>query len=251
LRLLDGVERLTLAHTQVPPGALGAHPPIDLALYRWRAAPALRTGRCALLLHGWEMSAGRMAAFAGPLLAAGCDVLAADMPAHGQSGGAGTTMVDWASAVAQIVDCFAVNALIGHSFGGMSACWMLSQAPGSPVDRLVMLASASSIAFLLDTSEITRDLDAGGRVAFEQLFAERVGFPLAHYDTAQAAALIQAPIMIVHDPRDPVVSYQHAERYAAHAPTVRLRPAPGLGHLSLLRDASVVADIAAFALSCA
>jgi pimeloyl-ACP methyl ester carboxylesterase len=254
LRLLDDAERLTLKHTQVPSGALGDHPPIDLAVYRWRAASEVRNGRSALLVHGWEMSAGRMAAFAGPLLAAGCDVLAADMPAHGQSGGIATTMVDWSSAITQIVNRFAVNALIGHSFGGMSACWALAHAhsrpaPAGSVDRLVLLASGSSIAFLLDASQATQDLDAAGRLAFEQIFAERVGSPLSNYDTAQAAAQIQAPILTVHDPRDPLVPFAHAERYVQYSSNARLRPAPGLGHLSLLRDADVVTEVTAFARS--
>ena len=123
LRMLERARRVAISHAQILEWPQLYRPPIKLAGYVWDGTRSdANNAPTVLLVHGWELQAGRMGAFVPPLLAAGFRVAALDMPAHGQSEGSQATMLDWAEAIKNAVQQIGqVTAVIGHSFGGMSA----------------------------------------------------------------------------------------------------------------------------------
>ncbi len=231
------------AHRQIlrlPPEDV---PPIQLTGYAWgdAAAPAV------LLAHGWEFQSGRMAAFVQPLLSAGYRVVAFDFPAHGRSEGEYGTMVDFAEAIANAIDAFGnVHAVVGHSFGGQSAAWLFSHRHYLAVQRLVMIAAASSVEYLAEVSGPIVNASDADRAAFHASFERRMGAPMRAFDVPGAASHIQIPTLIIHDKRDLMVPYSHAEAYASAIPHATLMTTTGLGHRAILRAEEVVRAIVAF-----
>src|SRR5512143_2769531 len=61
----------------------------ELAVTRWG-----ESGPAVLLMHGWGGSRAQMTGFVAPLLAAGFRVVAYDQPAHGESDGPMTNLLE-------------------------------------------------------------------------------------------------------------------------------------------------------------
>ena len=98
------------------------------------------SGPAVLLLHGWEGQASDLEAFAHPLLEAGFQVVAMDLPAHGRSEGRQTNIPQSARALIAAGKVLGpMQAVIAHSIGSA----MLAEAlhAGLEVQRAVMIAA--------------------------------------------------------------------------------------------------------------
>ena len=248
LRMLERARRVAISHAQILEWPQLHRPPIKLAGYVWDGTRSdANNAPTVLLVHGWELQAGRMGAFVPPLLAAGFRVAALDMPAHGQSEGSQATMLDWAEAIKNAVQQIGqVTAVIGHSFGGMSAAWLLGHEQNLGVEKLVLIAGATDVEFLVRSSLQAQDATPESIQALREVFRRRVGRWPAEFDAAQASAHLNIPALVVHDVRDPIVPFSHGEVYARTLPNARLIATSGLGHTAVLRDADVLATVAAF-----
>ncbi len=248
LRLLENARRVAISHRQILEWPAISRPPIKLAGFVWDGAPdAANAAPTALLVHGWELQAGRMGAFVPPLLAAGLRVAALDMPAHGQSEGSQATMLDWAEAIKNAVQQMGnVKAVVAHSFGGMSAAWLLAHEQNLGVEKLVLMASGTDVEFLIRNSPYAQSAGLEQMQAMREAFRQRVGRWPAEFDAAQEAANMKIPALVVHDVRDPIVPFAHGEAYVRAIPNARLLATSGLGHTAGLRDVDVVAAAVAF-----
>ena len=71
-----------------------------------------------LLLHGWGGSRAQMTGFVNPLLAAGYRVVTFDQPAHGESDGKTTNILEIAPALGALAARAGnFHAIVAHSFG--------------------------------------------------------------------------------------------------------------------------------------
>jgi pimeloyl-ACP methyl ester carboxylesterase len=177
-------------------------------------------------------------------------VVAFDFPAHGRSQGEYGTMLDFASAIADAVRVFGnVHAIIGHSFGAQSAAWLLSHTHDLGVQNLVMIAAGGNIDFLVDASPAFADATEADRAAMRQSFLQRIGRPMTDFDVTRVAHTVRVPTLLIHDTRDLLVPYAHAEAYASAIPNNRLMTTAGLGHRSILRAPEVVAAAVGWVIS--
>ncbi len=248
LRLLDDAARERLTHRQIlswPPN--DDAPAIDLQAFIWESHHAQAAPRTALLLHGWELQSGRMAAFVEPLRAAGWRVVALDMPAHGQSEGERTTLLDWSAAVRGAAERFDSQLVLAHSFGATAAAWTMAHGGAPSAERFVILASSIDVEFLVDYSPRFEGVDERVRRAFEAEFEKRMSWRLREFGVAAAASHIQAATLVVHDESDTFVPFEHGRRFARSIPQARMLATHGLGHLGILRDPSIIDAVVAFA----
>lgn len=250
-QVLSTAEPLVVRHRQVLSWPQPADAPeITLQAYAWPgASPA---GPTVLLVHGWEWQAGRWEAFIGPLAAAGWRVVAYDAPAHGRSGGEMSTLIDYAASIRSVAEAAGgVRALVGHSFGGFAALWLLARGHGvarplEGVARVVSLSAATDVEYLVRSSGRFADGDETDLQAFREEFRRQIGGLPAQFNAAIAGVQLTQPVLIAHDQRDQVVPYAHAQAYAAHLPHAELLTTSGLGHRFILRDASVVQRVVGF-----
>src|SRR5689334_2706398 len=99
------------------------------------------TGTPVFLLHGWAGRATQFRQFIPALNRAGYQVIAIDGPAHGQSQGVQTNILEFAQVINDVYQRFKPVAAIAHSFGGVAVIYACSK--GLPLQKLVTIASPS------------------------------------------------------------------------------------------------------------
>lgn len=192
-----------------------------------------------LLLHGWGSSSSRMAGFVEPLLEAGFRVIAYDAPAHGESSGERTNIVDSSGAALLIGRHLGpIYGVVAHSFGATTAAAAASKF-GLEAERFVFLGPPKSI--------ITQTLDVGEMIGLPRRvgelmarrFAERFGIEWSELESDRMVAGLDAPLLVIHDKDDHVVPYAHGVRVSEGSRFSRLVTTRGLGHRQILTDPDV------------
>jgi pimeloyl-ACP methyl ester carboxylesterase len=211
----------------------------------WLTAWDYGAGPTVLMIHGWSGAAAQWARFIGPLVQAGYNAVAIDLPAHGSSEGTRTNLQQYVEAVLDTADRIKpIHAVLGHSLGATAVT--LALARGLRAERAVLIAPAS------------RDVPG-----YVHAFAQRLGLPerrerylvasmqrrfgdLERFDARRAAAGLRTPVMMFHDIGDREVPFAEGEVLARVWPGARLRTLEGLGHNRPLTDAKVVRETLAF-----
>ena len=211
----------------------------DLAVWDYGCGPTV------LLVHGWSGAAGQWSPFIGPLVRAGYNAIALDLPAHGLSQGDRTNLQEVVDAVVDTAARVApIRAVVGHSLGATAATLALGQ--GLRAERAVLIAPAA------------RDVPG-----YVHAFARRLGLPAARepglvarmrrkfgdldrFDARKAAAALSTPALVFHDVDDAEVPFAEGESLARAWPGARLTALHGRGHNRPLKDPDVVREALAF-----
>jgi pimeloyl-ACP methyl ester carboxylesterase len=229
LSLAGNAEHLTLRVDGLP-----------LAVYRWGAGPVI------VFVHGWSGRATQASAFVGPLTAAGYCVLAFDAPAHGNTPGRRTNMLEFAAALRAIAAVYGpLHGAITHSFGAMVLAYALRH--GLTVARAVCIGAPARLEFLVERfarllalpEPVLNDL----RRRLEKRFAEDVWEAMS---TDSNARMLNVPALIVHDRDDREVPVRQGELIAEAWPGAQWLATRGLGHRRILRDAATVQAVVDF-----
>jgi pimeloyl-ACP methyl ester carboxylesterase len=225
---------------RVPLGAkvtsIKGNPDIDRA-YCWAGGESR-----VLLVHGWGTDSSSMLSFVKPMQTLGFSVVAFDAPAHGISPGTHTTMTQFTQATGAVLDAIdGAQVVIAHSLGSIVAISALAERSHRASLRcIVLIAPTSALTEVLERWA-RRDMALPSPV-IERIYAEllvRNGVPVSHWDIPARGASLDVPVLVVHDPTDPVVPYCEAQRVVASLPDATLSPAPGTGHGRILSDATV------------
>ncbi len=207
--------------------------------HAWGAGPPV------LLVHGWAGRGTQLAAFAAPLVAAGHEVLAYDLPGHGGSDGERVSLLDFRDAVIAIGRQHGpLFAAIAHSMGGAAAA--LAAADGLRVERLVLVASPASLREQTRRFAATLGLSDDVYARVTARLEARLGATMESIEIETIAARIAADTLVVHDAGDDEVDPAHADRIARALPRARVHATYGLGHNKVLRDPGVVGVVAEF-----
>lgn len=205
----------------------------------WGAGPAV------LLVHGWGGHAGQMTPLVDPAVAAGFRAVAIDLPGHGESEGSISSLVHFASALRHAGALFGpVRGVAAHSFGAAGTAYAISS--GLAVERAVFFAPPLGfesfwLRFRMGVGVSPRVMDRMLREAEEWLEVRFDGIA-----PADVAPRMTAPLLVLHDPEDREVPFEEGAELARRWPGAELRPAPGLGHLRILRDEGCVAAAVGF-----
>ena len=205
-----------------------------IAGWSWGSGPAV------LLVHGWSGRAADMAPVAGRLARAGFRAVAIDMPAHGRSPGRRTSLAEWMRVLPAVARQItpdtteSLHAIVGHSFGAPAVTLALEA--GLSARGAVLLAPARGPALFLNRMRHFIGLPDARAAGLERRLVERVGQELAFFDAARAAAAVDVPVLILHDPADEEVDWTHAEAIARAWQGSTLIAAAGDGHYGILRS---------------
>lgn len=212
--------------------------------YEWGAGP-----ETVVLAHGWNGRASQFATLARELVAEGLRVVAFDAPAHGDTGGRATYIVDWTDVLGAIQERHGrLRAVIGHSFGGLAA--LVAAAQGLDVARVVTIAAPADADLLLTQFQSMLGYDDRTAAAMRLRFARRY-FPGEADPFARLSPLRQpvpdaVPLLAVHDEGDRVVPFAELARIAAVHPDARVVVTRGFGHNRVLVADPVLDAVVAF-----
>lgn len=216
----------------------------DVIVYTWG-----ESSNRILLCHSWGGRGTQLAAFVKPLLGLGHSVVAFDAPAHGQSTGRRTDMMEYSATVNEIVR-FAgpFQGIIGHSFGAGNALFAKREY-GFQAEKIVLIGCFVHGAWITDRFGEALSIPAGVIARMRQRLEEQYGGRL-RWDRLAISDMARgerAQLLLVHDRDDKEIPYSHAQQlFAACSNNAELYSTAGLGHRRILRDPGVLAKVCEF-----
>jgi len=213
----------------------------DVAVYEWGEGE-----RSVLLMHGWNGHTGSLRSFVQPLLDSGVRVLAFDAPGHGRSGGKRTNLLEIADIARGLAaDAGGIDAVVGHSFGGM--CAVYAAGTGLAAGKLVCIGSPAEMNFLLDSFAASMHLPDAVKSRLRGIIEDHFGDDVWRRLSADVVAReLACEGLVVHDRADPVVPWAQGKLLADAWPGARMVTTEGLGHTRLLHDDGVIGMIVEF-----
>lgn len=212
--------------------------------YEWGRGP-----RTVLVAHGWNGRASQFATLVRELVAEGCRVVSFDAPAHGESGGRGTYLVDWLDVFTALEERHGrFDAIVGHSFGGLAA--LVGVARGLSADRVVTVAAPADADLLLAQFQGMLRYPESVTTEMRRLFASRYfpGDPDPYVWLSAVRRPLRAgtPLLVVHDEGDRMVPFAEASRIARANPGARTLATTGFGHNRVLSADAVLDAVLEF-----
>lgn len=217
--------------------------------------PQAMSGQGAVLvIHGWRSRTEYMRALIEGFRFAGFRVYSLDLPGHGGSQGRRLNMAMAVEAVRAAADWFGpFRAMVGHSFGGAvavnAAVGSIDGLPPVPVERLVCIASPSSMPKLFSDFGRMMALGPKAQSVVEDQVLRVTGHPIAEFDSARQLLRVPLPTLVIHDEQDREVSVDEAIHAARAGEHVRLELTQGLGHRRIIADPDVVRSAVQFTLA--
>src|SRR6266498_2197937 len=143
----------------------------ELAVTTWG-----NNGPSVLLMHGWGGARAQMTGFVNPLLFARYRVVAYDQPAHGDSDGRITNLLEIAPSmdlIAQREGPF--HAILAHSFGTLITSYALVRRNFPPPARLVYFGGFNQLLESLPRFQALAGLSDEIMYGFRQMLYEKFG----------------------------------------------------------------------------
>lgn len=207
-----------------------------------------------LLVHGWELHAGRMTPLVEPLVKQGYRVIAFNAPAHGtgadRSSGTWTNGVEYAWAVNQVLsansDHTQLHGIVAHSIGCLATSYALARYNREGARKVVFIAPPSRLAdflFVFQTmTQFSKRVMAMLTTYFETTYRTKV----REFDMRHLVRSIDVPLLFIHDKGDSVCSFDYTTSVVAEAPNAEFMQTENLGHLAILRSPEVAERIITF-----
>lgn len=215
-----------------------------VVVYTWG-----KSSKKILLCHSWGGRGTQLAAFVKPLLDLGYTVFAFDAPAHGQSTGRQTDMMEYSATIHELVRSVGpFYGIIGHSFGAGNAL-LAKREYGFPAEKMALIGCFAHGSWVTDRFGEALNIPSAVIARMRRLLEERYGGRL-QWERLAITDMVKAEsarILLVHDKDDKEVPYSHAQLLiTACSGKAELYTTEGLGHRRILRDPSVLVQICDF-----
>ena len=204
--------------------------------WQWGHGPAV------IMAHGWNGRGIQFRHFIAPLVQAGYSAIAFDGPGHGASDGQTSSYFEFTEVVRALLNPrlgLDIRGLIGHSFG--AAAMVNSLAHEQLNLPAALLAPPLKLRELLLATFNRYGIPPAIYNALIGEYEARFGYSLLRDNPHRHLQDLQAQILVVHDPEDPVVAYQDSRTLCRRYPHTTLLTTEGLGHKRILQDPAVIA----------
>lgn len=208
---------------------------LPVAIYTWGTAD-----KKVLFIHGWSGRGTQCAGFIQPLLNAGYQVMSFDGPAHGQTPGNQSSVLQFADTLVLINERYGpFDAAITHSFGGMALAYAMSS--GFSIDRIVCVCPPDNFDVIINNFKKALALpDAVAAIVFTKFYATH-GFSLPHrISTVENVKALSNEALVIHDEDDTDLGWQCGKNVADAWPNAKFIKTSGLGHRRIIRDPGVI-----------
>lgn len=200
-------------------------------------------GPVVVFVHGWQGHMGQFQVMQDAFVQAGYCAVSFDMPAHGETKGLTTNLIEFSQVLAQACKLVGpVHAVVGHSLGGTALS--LALRAGLGVEAAVIVAPLMSFDFALDEFAKYLGLGQAARERVARSTEARVGFQRSELDLSR----IERPhdhLLLLHDRKDKL-TFAHDTARLAQLWSVPFFETDGLGHGRILRSSEVIERIIRF-----
>ena len=198
-----------------------------------------------LLLHGWSGRGTQLFYFAEKLQKENCEIITFDMPAHGQSPGNKTNVLELTCCIQDINQKFSpFDAAIAHSMGSFALLRAIKD--GLPLQSAAIIGSGDSIKGVF--YRFSQQLHFSEKITERMITTveKQFGTKLETYSSSMSIKEIDIPLLIVHDKDDKEAPYECSITLHDLARNSQLKLTSGLGHHRILRDSKTVQHIIQF-----
>ena len=215
----------------------------ELAVTTWGGS-----GPAVLLMHGWGGARAQMTGFVDALLFAGYRVVAYDQPAHGESDGRMTNLLE----IAPTMDLIAkqegkFDAIIAHSFGTLITSYALVNRNFPPPSKLVYFGAFNQLMDALPRfqtiAQLPDEVMDGLREMINEKFGRDVLDAIVNENLVQR---IDIPALMFHDAADNVTPVEDSRAIARTWKAVRYVETSGLGHRGALQSKEIHEQVVRF-----
>lgn len=208
---------------------------LPIAIYTWGTAT-----KKVLFIHGWSGRGTQCAGFIEPLLNSGYQVMSFDGPAHGETPGKQSSVLQYADTLALIDQKYGpFDAAITHSFGGMALAYAMTS--GINIDRVVCICPPDNFDVIINNFNKSLTLpDVVADILLTKFYATH-GFNLPHrLSTVNNVIQLTSEALIIHDEDDTDLGWQCGKNVADAWPNAKFIKTSGLGHRRIIRDPEVI-----------
>jgi pimeloyl-ACP methyl ester carboxylesterase len=205
-------------------------------------------GPAVLLMHGWGGARAQMTGFVDSLLFAGYRVVAYDQPAHGESDGRTTNLLE----IAPTMDLIAQKegpfyAIIAHSFGTLVTSYALVNRNFTPPARLVYLGAFNQLLESLPRFQVIAGLPDEIMDGFRMMLYENFGRDVLDAITNERLTpQIHIPALMFHDIADNVTPVEDSRAIARVWKEVHYVETVGLNHRGALQSKTIHEQVMKF-----
>jgi len=215
----------------------------ELAVTTWGSV-----GPAVLLMHGWGGARAQMTGFVDSLLFAGYRIVAYDQPAHGESDGRMTNLLE----IAPTMDLIAeqegpFHAVIAHSFGTLITSYALVERNFPRPKKLVYFGAFNQLLESLPRFQVIAGLSDelldGFRTVLYENFSREV---LESITNEKLTPRIHIPALMFHDATDTVTPVEDSRAIARVWNDAQYFETVGLGHRGALQSKSIHEQVVNF-----
>ncbi len=201
-----------------------------------------------MLMHGWGGARAQMTGFVNPLLSAGYRVVAYDQPAHGESDGKMTNILEISPSMDLINEKEGpFDAIIAHSFGALITSYALVNRNFPAPSRLVYFGAFNRLLDALPRFQALANLPDeiidGLREMLYENFGRGVLDAIVNEEMTQR---IHVPALMFHDVTDNVTPVDDSRAIARTWNSVHFIETNGLGHRGALQSKEIHEQVIKF-----
>ncbi|MCE9647085.1 MAG: alpha/beta hydrolase [Chloroflexi bacterium] len=215
----------------------------ELAVTTWGG-----DGPAVLLMHGWGGARAQMTGFVEPLLSAGYRVVAYDQPAHGESDGKTTNILEIAPSMDLILQRERrFDAVIAHSFGTLITSYALVKRNLPPPSRLVYFGAFNRLLDSLPRFQMLANLPDEVMDGLRNMISENFGRDVLDAIVNESlVSQIRIPALMFHDRSDNVTPVEDSRAIANAWTDAQYIETNGLGHRGALQSTEIHAQVLRF-----
>ncbi len=224
----------------------------NIAIRTWDNGSADENTPTILLSHGWAGRTTQFLEIIKPLVNAGYRVVGADIPAHGDSSGTHTNMLDAAQILSIIAKEFSpLDAIIGHSFGTGTTLLALDKFAVN-VQKIVLIGAYSRVSFIIDLFSEVFDFNDATKEAMQQAAIDKyadafeVKWDWENIAPVETIQSYHGKLLFIHDEEDHEVPIEEVTELHQLKENAKILITQGFGHRRILRNKEVVAKVVDF-----
>ncbi|MCB9262385.1 MAG: alpha/beta hydrolase [Flavobacteriales bacterium] len=207
----------------------------------WGKGPAI------IFAHGWGSKGLHFAQFVKPLVNLGYTVVIPDFPAHVQSLGKQTNVLEFKEMIEFLIEEYViVRAIVAHSLGGLATVLALAELDVK-IPKLVLSNCSIHAEQIMD--EFIKQIGAGNRTKEEmmRILAERFNTSFQHFSIADRILDVKnlPELLIIADESDKQVPVSHGYELNQLVNS-ELFITKGYGHNNGLRSQDVINKVVDF-----
>ncbi len=208
--------------------------------YEWGEGPPV------LLVHGWGGRATQFHQLVYALVEAGYKAVAFDAPAHGDSPGSRTNLLEFGEIIRDLSQRHGeFQGVVAHSFGAVASARALAL-DSLPARNLAVIGAPASMEFIFAGFSKQIRVTERSLHSIKRFLNQLANRDLEEFSLITHLPSVKQPLLIVHDEDDRSVEVVQSQVVAGVRPDAEVLTTSGLGHNRILSDAAVIQRVLQF-----